>query len=140
MPYVMVPVPEEHVEDVMQYIVRAMARAAIDPWDQPSLSAMYDEHRRVQLARSSHSCARAADRGHELDAAEAARQIQMTPRETAGIMNELNIVRPRGKPSESAHRTQCDRAHSERQGQGEAGADDGARGRGPGARRRAAKS
>ena len=34
MPYVMVPVPEEHVEDVMQFILRAIARGgprAVDP-------------------------------------------------------------------------------------------------------------
>ncbi len=45
MPYVMVPVPEEHVEDVMQFILRAMARASIEPWDQPSLERDVRQHR-----------------------------------------------------------------------------------------------
>ena len=42
MPYVMVPVPEEHVEDVMQYILRALSRAAIVPWDEESIAEVYD--------------------------------------------------------------------------------------------------
>jgi hypothetical protein len=33
MPYVMVPVPEEHVQDVMQFVLREMAKASHVPWD-----------------------------------------------------------------------------------------------------------
>ena len=43
MPYVMVPVPEEHVEDVMQYILRALSRAAIVPWDDESIAEVYEQ-------------------------------------------------------------------------------------------------
>ena len=33
MGYVMMPVPEEHVEAVMQFVLRAMAKASLEPWD-----------------------------------------------------------------------------------------------------------
>jgi hypothetical protein len=91
MPYVMMPVPEEHVEEVMQFILRAIAKASIEPWDADSINAVYtdvDEASRSLLA----FVARAAVDGRELIDADAARKIQMTVRETAGIMNELNIL------------------------------------------------
>ena len=43
MPYVMMPVPEEHVEEVMQFILRAIARASIQPWDAESITKLYGE-------------------------------------------------------------------------------------------------
>jgi hypothetical protein len=91
MPYVMVPVPEEHVEDVMQFILRAIARASIEPWDEDSIGRVFlevDEAARSLLA----FVARAAADGSDLDAAEAARKIQLTVRESLGIMNELNVI------------------------------------------------
>ena len=91
MPYVMVPVPEEHVEDVMQFILRAIARASIVPWDEASLGETYhevDETTRSLLA----FVARAEAEGKELDSGTAARQIQMTPREVNGILNELQTM------------------------------------------------
>jgi hypothetical protein len=91
MPYVMMPVPEEHVEEVMQFILRAIARASIEPWDAESITKMFeetDEATRSLLA----FVARAAVDGGELDAADAARKIQLTAREAAGIMNELNML------------------------------------------------
>jgi hypothetical protein len=91
MPYVMVPVPEEHVEDVMQFILRAIARASIVPWDEASLGETYhevDETTRSLLA----FVARAEAEGKELDSGMAARQIQMSPREVNGILNELQTM------------------------------------------------
>lgn len=91
MPYVMVPVPEEHVEDVMQFILRAIARASIVPWDADSLGETYhevDETTRSLLA----FVARAEADGKELDTGAAARQIQMTPREVNGILNEVQTM------------------------------------------------
>ena len=40
MPYVMVPVPEEHVQDVMQFILREVARASLEAWDEESVEDM----------------------------------------------------------------------------------------------------
>ena len=91
MPYVMIPVPEEHVEDVMQYVLRAVARAAIQPWDTESIEAIFsavDEATRSLLA----FVARASAEGGELESADCARKLQMTVRETAGIMNELALM------------------------------------------------
>jgi hypothetical protein len=91
MPYVMMPVPEEHVEEVMQFILRAIARASITPWDAESVTKIYDE-----VDEGSRSLlafvARASTDGEELVAADIARRIQLTPRETLGIVNELNAT------------------------------------------------
>jgi hypothetical protein len=109
MPYVMIPVPEEHVEDVMQYILRAIARAAIQPWDADSITEIFgdvDEATRSLLA----FVARTAADGGELDSAEAARKLQMTVRETAGIMNELGLMlRDSNRPALISARTVSER-------------------------------
>jgi hypothetical protein len=91
MPYVMMPVPEEHVEAVMNFILRAIARASIEPWDAESVNKIFaevDEASRSLLA----FVARDSVEGSELDAAEEARKVQLTVREVVGIMNELNTV------------------------------------------------
>jgi hypothetical protein len=91
MPYVMMPVPEEHVAEVMQFILRTIARASIQPWDAESITNVFgevDEASRSLLA----FVARASVEGGELDAADAAGKIQLTVREVAGIMNELNAL------------------------------------------------
>ena len=43
MEYVMVPVPEDLVVDVMQYIARLVTRAAVVPWDKESVGDHFDE-------------------------------------------------------------------------------------------------
>ena len=89
MPYVMVPVPEEHVEAVMQFVLRAIARASIGPWDKDLINELWSE-----IDESSRSLisfvARASASGNELDVADAARKLQVTPRETNAIVVELN--------------------------------------------------
>jgi hypothetical protein len=89
MPYVMVPVPEEHVQDVMQFILREVTRASLDAWDDESVSALFhevDEESRSLLAYA----ARAAMNGKEISEADAADLMQLRPREMAGIMRDLN--------------------------------------------------
>lgn len=89
MPYVMVPVPEEHVEDVMQFILREVARASLEPWDEESASALFhevDEESRSLLAYA----ARATMSGKELSESDAADLMQLRQREMVGIMRELN--------------------------------------------------
>lgn len=90
MPYVMMPVPEEHVEEVMRFILRAIARASIEPWDAESVNQIYsevDEASRSLLAFT----ARASLESGDLAADVAARQIQLSVREIWGMTNELNI-------------------------------------------------
>jgi len=99
MGYVMMPVPEEHVEAVMQFVLRAMARASLEPWDLESVTKVYeevDEASRSLLA----FVARAAVDGVDLSDAEAAAKIQLSVRETVGMMNELsNLTRDANRPA-----------------------------------------
>lgn len=99
MSYVMVPVPEEHVEAVMQFVLRAIARANIEAWTEESVTEVYgeiDEASRSLLA----VVARLAASGDAVDVTEAARQIQLNPREAVGIVNELSsLTRDRNRPS-----------------------------------------
>jgi hypothetical protein len=89
MPYVMVPVPEEHVQDVMQFVLREVAKASQEPWDEASVSELFhdvDEESRSLLAY----VARATMSGKEISEADAADLMQLRQREMAGIMRELN--------------------------------------------------
>jgi hypothetical protein len=89
MPYVNIPVPEEHVEEVMAFVLRAMARAAIEPWDEASVGEFFaeiDESTRALLA----FVARASASGRELFESEAASSLQLSVRETFGLMREVN--------------------------------------------------
>jgi hypothetical protein len=89
MPYVMVPVPEEHVQDVMQFILREVAKASLESWDEESVSALFqevDEESRSLLAY----VARAIMSGKEISEADAADLMQLRQREMVGIMRDLN--------------------------------------------------
>ena len=88
MPYVMVPVPEEHVQDVMQFVLREAARASLEPWDEASVSKLFhelDEEGRSLLAYA----ARAVVGGKELSEADAAGLLQLRPREMAGLVRDI---------------------------------------------------
>jgi predicted ATP-dependent protease len=89
MPYVMVPVPEEHVQDVMQFVLREVAKASLEPWDEESVSKLFhevDEEGRSLLAYA----ARAVVSGKELSEADAAALLQLRPREMAGLVRDIN--------------------------------------------------
>ena len=89
MPYVMVPVPEEHVEEVMQFMLRAMARASLEDWDQDSVTEMFSQVDELSTTLLSH-VARAIANGKEVFEADAAAAVQLTQRESAAIVRELN--------------------------------------------------
>ena len=89
MPYVMVPVPEEHVQDVMQFVLREVAKASLEPWDEESVSKLFhevDEESRSLLAY----VARAVTGAKELSEAQAADLLQLRQREVAGLLRDLN--------------------------------------------------
>jgi hypothetical protein len=89
MPFAMVPVPEEHVLAVMQFITRAVARTPGPPWDRESIAEVWndvDDPCRAMLVH----VGRASLAGDQLDAEEVARRIGASIRETAAIVNELN--------------------------------------------------
>ena len=89
MGYVMVPVPEEHVEEIMRAILRFQAQARTDPWDETSIKEMFvksDEAAKAVMAvvsRGVLSSGKIADQ-------EAADAIEITNREVLGIVRELN--------------------------------------------------
>ena len=85
----MVPVPEEHVEAVMQFILRAVAQAALEDWDADALTKLWGDLDEVGRSLLSFT-ARATQGGNELDIAEAAQQIQVNQREVMAIVNELS--------------------------------------------------
>ena len=89
MPYVMVPVPEEHVQDVMQFVLREVAKASLRAWDEESVSELFhevDEASRSLLAYT----ARASISGTDITEAQAADMMQLRQREVVGIVRELN--------------------------------------------------
>ena len=65
MPYVMMPVPEEHVEEVMQFILRAMAQGV-----DPAVGRRIDHRASTRVDEASRSLlafvARASVEGEEL--------------------------------------------------------------------------
>ena len=89
MPYVMVPVPEEHVQSVMQLILRMSAQAALSDWDHDSVVGFYgdlDEDSRSVLS----FVARGVVTGEELAVGDVATMVELNARETSGIVREIN--------------------------------------------------
>jgi hypothetical protein len=89
MPWVMVPVPEEHVQDVMEYVIRTATRAQLEDWDLESAQDVFvkiDEACRSLLSIA----ARASAAGKQLRDQEAADFIQLNVREMVGIIREVN--------------------------------------------------
>ncbi len=105
MPYVMVPVPEEHVEEVMQFMLRAISRANLTEWDDEAVASLFDqidEFGRSLLA----FVGRAASTEKDLPEADAARLLQLSPRETVAIVREINeLCRDLDRPSLINRRT-----------------------------------
>jgi hypothetical protein len=91
MPYVMVPVPEEHVQDVMQFVVRMANQATLEPWTQEALSQLFEEIDEPARALLS-AVAKGVIGGQPLNEADAAAVVGMTWREVSGMVRELNDV------------------------------------------------
>jgi hypothetical protein len=93
MPYVMVPVPEEHVLEVMGLVMRLAARQSHDEppkaWDQEALNAFFakanEPTRRLLsfLAHPDHA-------GKEFIPPEIARTLELEPSEVSGLLGPLN--------------------------------------------------
>ncbi len=88
MPYVMVPVPEEHVEAVMQFVLRAVAQAALEDWDREALVKLWEDSDEPTRSLLSFT-ARAAAADTQPEVPEIARQMQLNAREALAIVNEL---------------------------------------------------
>jgi hypothetical protein len=105
MPYVMVPVPEEHVHDVMQFVVRLMSQASVEPWDEETMSALFediDESSRTLLS----AVAKGVISGTLLTEGDVGAVIGMSWREVMGMVRELNdTATSRNHPALVSRRT-----------------------------------
>lgn len=96
MDYVMVPVPEEHVVDVMQHVARLVARASVVPWDDEAIAAVFDEV--DEPSRSVLSLvARSTSANKDLPDEEAATSLELNVREIKAIVRDLQEVSAREK-------------------------------------------
>jgi len=89
MGFVMVPVPEEHVEEAMAMILRITARARLREWDQEAMNELFfgiDEASRSVLSIA----ARSTLAKKVLTDVEAAERIELTRREVLGVVREIN--------------------------------------------------
>lgn len=102
-PYVMVPVPEEHVEEAMQAVLNIIRRAQLTDWDADSVADFFgeiDEAAKTLLSVA----ARAQLADKQLTQVAAADAVQLTQREVMGIMRELNEqARERARPPLLVH-------------------------------------
>jgi hypothetical protein len=96
MDYVMVPVPEEHVVDVMQHIARLVARASVVPWDDTAVQELFDEV--DEASRSLLSlAARATTTDKDLSDEDAAARLELNVREIRSIVRDIVEVSQRNK-------------------------------------------
>lgn len=99
MGYVMVPVPEEHVEEAMQVVLRIASRARQAPWDQAGVTEVFlkvDEPTKSVLS----TVARAASASGSIADTKVAEAIELPQREVLGIVREVNErVQSDGRPS-----------------------------------------
>jgi hypothetical protein len=94
--YVMVPVPEEHVVDVMQHVARLVARASVVPWDDEAVGELFDEVDEVSRSLLA-VVARNTTAGKELSDEDAAHSLELNVREVRAIVRDVNEVAQRGK-------------------------------------------
>lgn len=96
MDYVMVPVPEEHVVDVMVHVARLVARASVVPWTDEAVTELFDEV--DEACRSVLSLvARTTTAGKDLVDEDAAEALELNVREVRAIVRDINEAGQRGK-------------------------------------------
>ena len=84
MPYVMVPVPEEHVVEVMQHVTKLIQKASREPWDMDAIEDLFfeaDEGVRSLLS----VVASATLKGEDITASEVARALELKLRDLGPI-------------------------------------------------------
>ena len=105
MSYVMVPVPADHVPDVMQHIVRLMSQAEVEPWEPESISQLFadiDEPSRALLS----TVAQSTLNGDRMNEGDVAATIELNWRETMGLVREINdLAREESHPPLVVRRT-----------------------------------
>lgn len=96
MEYVMVPVPEQYVADVMQHVARLVAQASVIPWDNESAAQLFDEVDEVSRSVISLT-ARSTTAGKGLSDEDAAQALELNVREIRGIVRDLHEAAVRNK-------------------------------------------
>jgi hypothetical protein len=96
MEYVMVPVPDEFVVDVMQYVARLVARASVVPWTKEAVEEFFDELEETNKALLS-LVARYTVAGKDVGYDEAMETLELSPREIRAITGEINLAAQRNK-------------------------------------------
>jgi hypothetical protein len=96
MEYVMVPVPDEFVVDVMQYVARLVARASVVPWTKESVELYFDELEEINRALLS-VVSRAIVAGKDMSEEDAAESLELSTREIRGLVREINEGAQRNK-------------------------------------------
>jgi hypothetical protein len=91
MEYVMVPVPDEFVVDVMQYVARLVARSSLVPWTKEGIEDFFDSVE--ETAKSLLSVvARYKVADKEVGYDEAAEALELSHREIREIVREINAA------------------------------------------------
>ncbi|HRA34428.1 MAG TPA: hypothetical protein PK748_05855, partial [Acidimicrobiales bacterium] len=88
MGYVMVPVPEEHVEEAMEAVLRITRQSRLTPWDQDTMNAFFSELDESAKALLS-LVARATVANRQISQAAAADRLEVTQREVLGIVRDV---------------------------------------------------
>jgi len=91
MEYVMVPVPDEFVVDVMQYVARLVARASVSPWTKEAMEEFFDELEETNKALLSF-VARHTVAGKDVGYDEAMEALELSQREIRAITGEINVA------------------------------------------------
>ena len=90
MEYVMVPVPNEFVVDVMQYVSRLVSQASLVPWDKEGLGDFFDSVEETGKSLLS-LVARYTVAGKDVGYDQATEQLELSEREVREIARELNL-------------------------------------------------
>src|SRR5262245_662386 len=92
MPYVMVPVPEQHLLDVMRYIMRLASQAPPEtprPWDQVALERLLADSNTQTRALLTY-LADPVRAGREVRARDVADDLELAAGDVPGIVGPLN--------------------------------------------------
>jgi hypothetical protein len=90
MEYVMVPVPNEFVVDVMQYVSRLVSQASLVPWDKEALGDFFDSIEETGKALLS-LVARYTVADKDIGYDQASEQLELSDREIREIAREINM-------------------------------------------------
>ena len=97
--YVMVPVPEEHVPEIMQRILRLVQQASMQEWDEATVEELWSASDEITRSLLSY-VARSVLMGKPITDVAAAEAIEISLREAATVMRDANEVsREMSRPS-----------------------------------------